>query len=107
MSQAAVSVSHGRVPVAGLRLLGDDRLARRAAEGDGQAFAALYQRHHQALYRYCRAILGNPEDAADALQNTMTAALRALPGERREIHVKPWLFRIAHNESITLLRRRR
>ena len=106
MSQAAASVSHGRVPVAGLRLLGDDRLARRAAEGDDQAFAALYQRHHQALYRYCRAILGNPEDAADALQNTMTAALRALPGERREIHVKPWLFRIAHNESITLLRRR-
>jgi RNA polymerase sigma factor (sigma-70 family) len=106
MSEATAPLSHGRVPVAGLRLLGDDRLARRAAEGDGQAFAALYQRHHQAIYRYCRAILGNAEDAADALQNTMTAALRALPGERREIHVKPWLFKIAHNESITLLRRR-
>jgi RNA polymerase sigma factor (sigma-70 family) len=106
MSKAAASLSHGHIPVAGLRLLSDERLARRVAEGDGQAFAALYERHHQALYRYCRAILGNPEDAADALQNTMTAALRALPGEQREIRVKPWLYRIAHNESISLLRRR-
>jgi DNA-directed RNA polymerase specialized sigma24 family protein len=105
MSEATAAPSHGHIPIVGLRLLGDDRLARRAAEGDGQAFAALYQRHHQALYRYCRGILGNAEDAADALQNTMMAALRALPGERREIHVKPWLFRIAHNESISLLRR--
>jgi len=106
MSEAVASPSHGHVAGAALRLLGDDRLARRAANGDREAFAVLYQRHHQALYRYCRAILGNGEDAADALQNTMTAALRALPGERREIRVRPWLYRIAHNESVSLLRRR-
>jgi RNA polymerase sigma factor (sigma-70 family) len=106
MSEAAAPLSHGRVPVAGLRLLGDDRLVRRAAAGDQQAFAVLYQRHHQGLFRYCRAILGNAEDAADALQNTMAAALQALPGEEREIRLKPWLYRIAHNESISLLRRR-
>ncbi len=53
------------------------------------------------------AILGNPEDAQDALQNTMVKALGALPGERREIDLKPWLYRIAHNESIELIRRRR
>jgi RNA polymerase sigma factor (sigma-70 family) len=106
MSEAAAPLSDGHVPVAGLRLLGDDRLARRAAAGDRQAFAVLYQRHHQALFRYCRAILGNAEDAADALQNTMAAALRALAGEQREIRVKPWLYRIAHNESVSLLRQR-
>jgi len=106
MSEAVASPSNGHVPAAALRLLGDDRLARRAANGDREAFAVLYQRHHQALYRYCRAILGNAEDAADALQNTMAAALRALPGDRREIRVKPWLYRIAHNESVSLLRRR-
>ncbi len=53
------------------------------------------------------AILGNPEDAQDALQNTMVKALGALPGERREIELKPWLYRVAHNESIELIRRRR
>lgn len=71
------------------------------------SFAAIYRRHHQALYRYCLAILGNPEDAQDALQNTMVKAMRALQGEKREIKLKPWLYRIAHNESIDLLRRRR
>jgi RNA polymerase sigma factor (sigma-70 family) len=106
MSEAAAPLSHGHVPVAGLRLLGDDRLVRRAAAGDRHAFTVLYQRHHQGLFRYCRAILGNAEDAADALQNTMAAALQALPGEEREIRLKPWLYRIAHNESVSLLRRR-
>ncbi len=106
MSEAVASPSHRHVAGAALRLLADDRLARRAATGDQEAFAVLYRRHHQALYRYCRAILGDGEDAADALQNTMAAALRALPGDRREIRIKPWLYRIAHNEAVSLLRRR-
>jgi Sigma-70 region 2 len=57
-------------------LLGDERLARMAADGDERAFAAIYRRHGQELHRYCTAILGNTEDAADALQNTMVSALR-------------------------------
>ncbi len=89
------------------RLLGDERLARMAADGDERAFAAIYRRYGQELHRYCTAILGNAEDAADALQNTMVSALRALPGERREIALKPWLYRVAHNEAISLLRQRR
>ena len=89
------------------RLLGDERLARMAADGDERAFAAIYRRYGQELHRYCTAILGNAEDAADALQNTMVSAVRALPGERREIALKPWLYRVAHNEAISLLRQRR
>ena len=83
------------------------RLARQAAGGDRDAFTAIFRRFQQDLYRYCVAILGNPEDAQDALQNTMVKALGALPGETREIDLKPWLYRIAHNESIDLVRRRR
>jgi RNA polymerase sigma factor (sigma-70 family) len=88
-------------------LFGDASLARRAANGDQRAFAAIFRRHHQELYRYCRAILHDPDDAQDALQATMVKALRALPGETREIALKPWLFRIAHNEAISLVRARR
>jgi RNA polymerase sigma factor (sigma-70 family) len=88
-------------------MAGDDRLADLAAAGDEHAFTVIFERHHQALYRYCRSILGNNEDASDALQNTMLRALRALPGEKRTIALKPWLFRIAHNEAISLVRRRR
>src|SRR4051794_41928707 len=70
-------------------------------------FEAVYQRHHQALYRYCRSILRHEQDAQDALQSTMARAFSALQDERREIELRPWLFRIAHNEAISILRRRR
>ncbi len=106
MSETAVPSA----PRSGARLSGmlsDDRLAQRATKGDRRAFAAIFRRYHQDLYRYCAAIVGNPEDAQDALQNTMVKVLRALPGEKRQIRLKPWLYRIAHNESIELLRRRR
>src|SRR5918998_5651778 len=100
MSEAAAA--------AGLtRLLSDERLTRRAVGGDERAFAAIFRRYHQSLYRFCLAIVGSPEDAQDALQNTMIKVMRALPGEERKIELKPWLYRIAHNESIDLLRRRR
>jgi RNA polymerase sigma factor (sigma-70 family) len=88
-------------------LLEDDHLARHARKGDNRAFAELYERHHQALYRYCLSILRNAEDANDALQSTMLNALRSLRARDRAVAVRPWLFRIAHNESISLLRRRR
>ncbi|MGN6588421.1 MAG: sigma-70 family RNA polymerase sigma factor [Solirubrobacterales bacterium] len=99
MSEAAVPGLSG--------LFSDDRLTRRAVRGDERAFAAIFRRYHQCLYRFCLAIVGNPEDAQDALQNTMIKVLRALPGEERKIELKPWLYRIAHNGSIDLLRRRR
>jgi RNA polymerase sigma factor (sigma-70 family) len=85
----------------------DERLARRAAEGDRRAFEEIYERYHQELYRFCLAMVGNSQDAQDALQNTMVKVLRSLPGEKREIRLKPWLYRIARNESLETLRRRR
>jgi RNA polymerase sigma factor (sigma-70 family) len=89
------------------RLLSDERLTSRAVGGDERAFAAIFNRYHQSLYRFCLAIVGNRDDAQEALQNTMIKVMRALPGEERKIELKPWLYRIAHNEAIDLLRRRR
>jgi RNA polymerase sigma factor (sigma-70 family) len=94
-------------PVEASRLLSDGRLARRAAGGDERAFEAIFARYNQDLYRYCAAILGSAEDAHDAVQNTMLKVLRALPGEQRDLNLKPWLYRIAHNEAIDLIRARR
>ena len=85
----------------------EDRLAREARDGDQRALAKIFSDYHQRLYRYCLAIVGNPQDAEDALQETMIKVLRSLPGEEREIALRPWLYRVAHNESIELLRRRR
>ena len=90
-----------------LRLLSDERLARLVATGNDRAFALLYQRHHQALYRYCRTIVRHDQDAQDVLQTTMARALAALGRGAPNAPMRPWLFRIAHNEAVSLLRRRR
>lgn len=84
----------------------DDQLARRCADGDEEAFAEIYRRHHQGLYRYCLSILRHPEDARDALQAAMEKALRAMPSQRVAGGLRPWLYRIAHNEAISLASRR-
>lgn len=96
-----------RVALRPARFCTDAQLVRRAACGEEHAFAEIFARHHQAVYRYCRSLLCNGEDAADALQNTMASVLRSLDGETREIALKPWLFRVAHNEAISIARRAR
>jgi RNA polymerase sigma factor (sigma-70 family) len=104
VSQRAVAASPSAwVP---RRLLSDARLAELAGLGDDRAFEAIFERYHQELYRYCRGILGDPDEAQDALQSTMTNALRALPRDGRQIALRPWLYRVAHNEAISIVRRR-
>jgi RNA polymerase sigma factor (sigma-70 family) len=92
---------------AALRWRRGPALRSQATRGDDAALAAMYERHHQALYRYCRSILHDDEDARDALQSTMAKALAALRSEERDFELRPWLFRIAHNEAISRLRQRR
>jgi DNA-directed RNA polymerase specialized sigma24 family protein len=76
---------------------GDDALRAMAARGDADAFGAIYERYHQALYRYCCLILGHAEDGGDALHNTMAKAWVALRRAEPDVPLRPWLFRIAHN----------
>src|ERR1700693_4293912 len=89
-----------------LSRLSDESLARQVTRDSERAFAALYERYHQPLYRYSRSIVRNDADAQDVLQSTFTGALSALQRDRRSAPLRPWLYRIAHNEAISLLRRR-
>ncbi len=89
-------------------LSSDSRLVRRVVAGDEHAFGELYERYRAPLQAYCRSIVRDEEDSHDALQSTMLKALAALrQGEGHDVALRPWLFRIAHNESVTILRRRR
>ena len=88
-------------------VLGDDALARRVGDGDEQAFEEVYRRYCGQLYRYCTSILGDRHEAEEALQSTMFNAYRALSGSRRDVALRPWLYRIAHNQCLDMLRRRR
>jgi len=87
--------------------LGDELLAGRAATGDSVAFTTLYERYYGPLLGYTRSILLNSEDARDATQNALESALRALPDRDSSRPLRPWLYKIAHNEAITIVRRRR
>ena len=87
--------------------LGDEQLAGRAATGDDAAFTTLYERYYGPLFGYTRSILLDSEDARDATQNALESALRALPGRDCSRPLRPWLYKIAHNEAITIVRRRR
>jgi RNA polymerase sigma factor (sigma-70 family) len=107
MQRSAVKVHVGRPPVR-LALLADERLARLvASEGESErAFATIYERYHQPLYRYACSILQDAHDAHDALQSTFAGAFAALQRGRRDAPLRPWLFRIVHNEAISVIRRR-
>jgi RNA polymerase sigma factor (sigma-70 family) len=107
VSDLAASATPATARGVPLRVLGDERLARLTAAGSERAFAVLYERHHQALYRYCRTIVRHDEDARDVLQTTMVRALAALARGVPDAPMRPWLFRIAHNEAVSVLRRRR
>jgi RNA polymerase sigma factor (sigma-70 family) len=87
-------------------LRSDELLARLVATGGERPFRALYDRYHAVLYRYCHSILRNEADAQDALQSTFTRAFVALREGKRNAPLRPWLYRIAHNESISMLRAR-
>lgn len=72
--------------------------------GDTAAFEAVYRDAHQELYRYARSIVRDEHLAEDVLQSVMEKALAALQTDERDFELRPWLFRITHNEAISRLR---
>jgi RNA polymerase sigma factor (sigma-70 family) len=90
-----------------LRLVGDDRLVASVRGGDSAAFEAMYDRHSAELLSFCVYMLGSRHDAEDALQATFASAYRALRSDRRTVALRPWLFTIARNHCLSILRRRR
>lgn len=90
------------------KTLPDDReLARRAQAGDAEAFRAIISRHNQKLYRLARSIVRNDSEAEDIVQETYVTAFAHLGTFRGEASLATWLSRIAINEALGRLRKRR
>src|SRR4051812_40627742 len=85
----------------------DERLVARVREGDEAAFEAIYDRYSRPLLSFCRHMLADREEAEDAVQQTLLAAHRSMVADDREIHLKAWLFAIARNRCLSVLRSRR
>ena len=85
--------------------LDDAGLLHAHADGDPDAFGVLFTRHRDRLWAVALRTTGNPEDAADALQEAMISAYRRAAGFRAEALVTTWLHRIVVNASLDRLRR--
>ncbi|HEY0172579.1 MAG TPA: sigma-70 family RNA polymerase sigma factor [Pyrinomonadaceae bacterium] len=85
----------------------DEQLVERALAGDGDAFGEVVRRWERKIFALAYGILGSPEDARDASQETFIAAYRNLQGFRGEAKVSSWLHRIAVNQCISRQRRAR
>jgi RNA polymerase sigma factor (sigma-70 family) len=95
-----------RVPARLLRLASDERLVDALRDGSEAAFEVIYTRHHRGVLSFCRHMLGSVEEAEDAVQHTFLAAYRDVVGTRKPIRLRPWLYTIARNRCLTVLRAR-
>jgi RNA polymerase sigma factor (sigma-70 family) len=108
----ASALSHpvglGRVSLAGplLRLRSDDQLVALFREGHDEAFQTIHDRYRSRLFAYARQMLGGSRsDAEDVLQDVFLRAYNSLRDDRRDVALRAWLYRVAHNRCIDQLRR--
>jgi RNA polymerase sigma-70 factor (ECF subfamily) len=84
----------------------DADLLSRHVGGDPDAFGLLFGRHRDRLWAVAIRTLGDPEEAADALQDAMISAFRRAASFRGDSAVTTWLYRIVVNAALDRLRRK-
>ena len=82
-------------------------LVTAAKAGQYEAFESLVNRYEHKIYRLGLNITGNPEDAEDVLQETFLKAFENLPRFREDSRFYTWIVRIAVNQALMKLRKRR
>ena len=75
--------------------------------GDQRELARLVDIYSERVYRLALKILNDPQDAEDILQETFLKAMRALPSFEGRSNLSTWIYRIATNEALMLLRKRK
>lgn len=88
-----------------LHELDDVALLRAHNDGDPDAFGVLFTRHRDRLWAVAVRTTGNPEDAADALQEALISAYRRANSFRGDALVTTWLHRVVVNACLDRLRR--
>jgi RNA polymerase sigma factor (sigma-70 family) len=98
-------------PRVGSRLLlarrSDERLVALIRQGDAAAFEVLYDRYNLRILSFCRHMLGSQPDGEDATQHAFVALHRHITADERAVDVKPWLFQVARNRCLSIIRARR
>ena len=85
----------------------DAELLTAHVDGDPEAFGLLFARHRDRLWAVALRTLGNPDDAADALQDAMISAFRRASSWRGDAAVTTWLHRVVVNACLDRVRHER
>lgn len=91
----------------GLPEASDGELLTAHVDGDPDAFGVLFRRHRDRLWAVALRTLGDPDEAADALQDAMVSAFRRAGSWRGEAAVTTWLHRIVVNACLDRVRHER
>jgi len=104
---APASINRLSISTPLLRLRSDEQLVALFRAGSENAFEAIHDRYRQRLFAYVRQMLSahSRQDAEDVLQDVFVRAFGALRNDDREVNVRAWLYRVAHNRCIDHLRR--
>jgi RNA polymerase sigma factor (sigma-70 family) len=86
----------------------DEMLAREVRLGNNAAFQVIYERYGGGVRSMCRHLLRSPEDAEDAVQQSMASAWSYLRAANHDLpqRLRPWLYAIAQNRCLAMLRDR-
>jgi RNA polymerase sigma factor (sigma-70 family) len=84
----------------------DGEIVAAIVAGDPAGLAAAYDNYAPGLYAYCRTLLTEPADAADAVQDSYVIAAAKLAGLRDPDRLRPWLYAVTRNECYRRLRAR-
>ena len=87
-----------------MSVINEIELIKKAAKGDPQAFETLMLRYQTPVYNLCYRLMGNEEDAADMTQETFLKAWKYLEGFHMDSSLSTWLYRLANNCCLDLLR---
>lgn len=84
----------------------DEAIVRRVREGDSESFGILVQRYEAKIFRYVRKFLFGYEDAEDGVQEVFIKAYKNLQSFDTDRKFSTWLYRIAHNECINIIKKK-
>lgn len=79
---------------------------REVLDGRTDRFSLLVLTHQKGIYNLCLRMLGNEQDALDASQEVFFRAFRSLASFRGDSRFSVWLYRLASNECVDMLRKR-
>jgi RNA polymerase sigma factor (sigma-70 family) len=107
LSQSYVQLQQAKYPNRYGECMRDSEVVASIVAGDPEGLAAAYDRYSGPLFGYCQSLLREPDDAADAMQDTFVIAASKLGRLRDPERLRAWLFTVARNECLHRLKSRR